>query len=61
MCLLNIFLAFIIGGFFAMLMLLIKRKKLGQALPFAPFLILSALISFFFGEAIWHWYWGLLF
>lgn len=58
---LNIFLAFIIGGFFAMLMLLIKRKKLGQALPFAPFLILSALISFFFGEAIWHWYWGLLF
>lgn len=58
---LSIFLAFIIGGFFAMLMLLIKRKKLGQALPFAPFLILSALISFFFGEALWHWYWGLLF
>ena len=58
---LNIFLAFIIGGIFAMLMLVLGKKKFGQALPFAPFLIISALISFFFGEAIWQWYFGLLF
>lgn len=58
---LSIFLAFIIGGIFAMLMLIIGKKKIGQALPFAPFLIISALISFFFGEAIWQWYFGLLF
>lgn len=59
--LVNIFLAFIIGGFFAMLMLITGRKKVGQALPFAPFLILSALISFLFGELIWQWYFGFLF
>ncbi len=56
-----LFLAFLLGGFFAMLMLLIKRKKIGQALPFAPFLIISTLLCFFYGEAIWHWYFGFLF
>lgn len=59
--LLGIFLAFIIGGVFAMLMLIAGKKKFGQALPFAPFLILSTLISFFFGEALWQWYFGFLF
>lgn len=58
--LVSIFLAFIIGGFFAMLILIMGRKKFGQALPFAPFLILASLIAYFFGEAIWNWYFGLL-
>lgn len=57
----SIFLAFIIGGIFAMLMLVIGKKSIGQAVPFAPFLIIAALISFFFGEVIWRWYFGLLF
>jgi len=57
---LSIFLAFIIGGIFAMLMLLTGRKKFGQVLPFAPFLILAAVISFGFGEAIWQWYFAFL-
>ena len=58
---LSIFLAFIIGGFFAMLALIAGKKKFGQVLPFAPFLILAAMISFIFGEAIWKWYFGFLF
>lgn len=58
--LVSIFLAFIIGGFFAMLILIMGRKKFGQALPFAPFLILASLIAYFFGGAIWNWYFGLL-
>lgn len=57
---LSIFLAFIIGGFFAMLVLITGKKKFGQVLPFAPFLILAALLSFIFGEAIWQWYFGFL-
>lgn len=57
---LGIFLAFIIGGFFAMLVLITGKKKFGQVLPFAPFLILAAMISFIFGEAIWSWYFGFL-
>lgn len=57
---LSIFLAFIIGGFFAMLSLITKKKKIGQALPFAPFLILAALVTFLFGRAIWTWYFSLI-
>ncbi len=59
--LVSVFLAFIIGGFFAMLMLLIGKKKFGQAVPFAPFLVLASLIAYFFGKAIWQGYVGLLF
>lgn len=51
-----IFLAFIIGGIFAMLILLTGRKKFGQALPFAPFLIIAFGVSFFYTEIIWQWY-----
>ncbi len=58
---LSIFLAFIIGGIFAMLVLITGRKKIGQALPFAPFLIAAAIISFGFGEVIWQWYFNLFF
>lgn len=58
---LSIFLAFIVGGIFAMLVLLTGKKKFGQALPFAPFLVVAALITFVWGEAIWQWYFGLLF
>lgn len=57
---LSIFLAFIIGGIFAMLVLLTGKKKFGQVLPFAPFLILAAVLSFSFGEAIWQWYFAFL-
>jgi prepilin signal peptidase PulO-like enzyme (type II secretory pathway) len=58
---LAIFLAFIIGGIFAMLILLVGKKKFGQALPFAPFLLIAFGISFFYGEMIWQWYLGYLF
>lgn len=55
-----VFLAFISGGFFAMLVLVSGKKKMGQALAFAPFLVLGFVLAFFFGEAIWNWYFALL-
>ena len=55
-----IFLSFIIGGFFAMLVLLTGKKKLGQALAFGPFLVLGSLIALFWTEQIWFWYWNIL-
>lgn len=54
--LMAIFLAFIVGGIFAMLILLTGKKKFGQALPFAPFLLIAFGISFFYTEIIWQWY-----
>lgn len=55
-----IFASFIIGGFFAMLVLLLGKKKWGQALPFGPFLVVGALIALFWGDFIWQWYFHLL-
>jgi len=56
-----IFLAFLSGGFFAMMVLALGRKKIGQALPFAPFLVLGAALSFFYGQALLDWYLKFLF
>lgn len=47
-----IFLSFFLGGFLGALLLLMKRKRLGQSLPFIPFLSLAALIAFFYGERL---------
>lgn len=58
--LVHIFMAFILGGIFAMLMLSLRVKKFGQVLPFAPFLILAFVLSWHWGELLWHWYWGFL-
>lgn len=55
-----VFLSFIIGGFFAMLVLLTGKKKFGQALAFGPFLVLGFTAALFWAEQIWTWYWSLL-
>jgi prepilin signal peptidase PulO-like enzyme (type II secretory pathway) len=57
----QIFLAFISGGIFATLVVLLRLKKFGQSLPFAPFLIVSFIATYFFGETMWQWYTGLMF
>lgn len=61
MILVAIFLAFIGGGVFAMMVLITGRKRFGQALPFAPFLIGAACLSFFYGQVMLNWYLNLLF
>ena len=60
MTLMSIFLSFIIGGFFAMLVLLTGKKKLGQALAFGPFLVMGFMATFLWGQQLWSWYWNLL-
>jgi prepilin signal peptidase PulO-like enzyme (type II secretory pathway) len=56
---LSIILAFAIGGIFGLLVLLFKFRKIGQILPFAPFLVLGCLLAIFFGRAIISSYFGL--
>ena len=58
--LLAIFLSFIVGGFFATLLLLLKQKKIGQTLPFGPFLVVGFVLSYFWAETIWAWYMALI-
>ncbi len=49
---LSIILAFAVGGIFGLVVLLFKFRKIGQILPFAPFLVLGCLLSIFFGKTI---------
>lgn len=56
-----IFIAFILGSLVGMVLIALKRKKIKDAVPFAPFLVLSALINLFIGQYIIDWYIGTIF
>lgn len=55
-----LFLAFVIGGLVASVLLVLGKKRFGQILPFGPFLILSTCISLLWGNQLWSWYWSLM-
>ncbi len=54
--LLAVFLAFLIGAVFSVLLLVGHRKHFGQTIPFGPFLSLGAAIALIWGAPIIHWY-----
>lgn len=56
--LVGIILAFLIGGLFGVVALVTKNAKLRTAVPFAPFLIIGALIALFYGPSLVNWYLG---
>lgn len=47
------------GGLLAAILLLLKIKKRGEAIPFGPFLSLAAIATLLFGNDILSWYLGL--
>ncbi len=49
-------LSFVIGSIIAVIFLISKKKKLGQYLPFAPFMLLGVLATVFLGEKIINFY-----
>jgi len=51
-----LFLSFILGGFIGGILLLFKKKKFGQVIPFGPFLIMGTFISLIWGDQILSWY-----
>lgn len=53
-----LFLSFVTGAIFAVILIVFKKAKFGQTIPFGPFLSLGALISLFFGDQILQWYLG---
>jgi leader peptidase (prepilin peptidase)/N-methyltransferase len=55
-----LFCAFVLGGMAASFLLLRGKKKIGQTVPFGPFLIMGLLIALVWGESIWLWYWEML-
>ncbi len=48
--------AFISGAIFSIFLLALRKKHIGQAIPFGPFLILGSFIALFWGNQIFSWY-----
>lgn len=51
-------LSFLLGGVYGAFGLVLKKVKMKTAVPFAPFLIMGAIIAFFYGHNILAWYFG---
>jgi len=54
-----LFFAFILGSIYSVVLLLLKKKKMKDAVPFGPFLVLGGLIALFAGKWIVGWYLGI--
>ena len=45
-----------IGGFFGILLLILRLKKLQEAIPFGPFIAIGTLAALFWGNELIYWY-----
>ena len=45
-----------VGSVVGISLILIHRSKMGNVIPFGPFLAMGALLSLLYGDAIWIWY-----
>ncbi len=55
-----LFLSFLIGGLAGIILIILKKKKMKDGLPFGPFLVTAAALTFFFGFQIINGYFVLL-
>jgi len=56
----GLFIGFLAGSIFGLIMILIKKRKLKQTIPFGPFISFGCIIALFFGDKIINWYIGYL-
>ncbi len=57
---LALFLAFITGAVFSLGLVVGRKKKFGEVVPFGPFLVLGSLLALFWGQRIINWYLAIL-
>jgi len=55
-----IILAFVGGALFSVVLMVMRRKGMKDAIPFGPFLIIGSVAAFIFGQQIFNWYVTLL-
>lgn len=56
-----LFLAYLIGAGVGIILLSLKRKEFGSAIPFGPFLTLATFITLICGKEIMQWYLNLIY
>ena len=52
----GLFIGFLAGSVYGIIMIIIKKKKPGQSIPFGPFISIGCIIALFFGSRIINWY-----
>jgi prepilin signal peptidase PulO-like enzyme (type II secretory pathway) len=52
----GLFIGFLAGSVYGIIMIIIKKKKFKQTIPFGPFISFGCVIALFFGERIINWY-----
>ena len=55
-----VWIAFVLGGIAAVLLLITRRRGRRDGMPFGPFLSVGGYIAFVAGRQIWQLYWGLV-
>ena len=55
-----LFLAFLIGAFVSVILIILKKKTLKSEIPFGPFLVGATFIAMFWGNVLISWYVNLL-
>ncbi len=61
MLLVALFLAYLIGSFVSILLMIFSNKKMSSQIPFGPFLALATFITLIYGTEILNWYLNLLY
>lgn len=57
--LLAFFLACVIGTFFGLIQMALKKIERKQHIPFGPYIVMATLITYFYGNSLLSWYGGL--
>jgi prepilin signal peptidase PulO-like enzyme (type II secretory pathway) len=52
----GLFIGFLAGSIYGLAMIIIKKKKFRQTIPFGPFISIGCVIALFFGGRIINWY-----
>jgi prepilin signal peptidase PulO-like enzyme (type II secretory pathway) len=52
----GLFIGFLAGSIYGLIMIIIKKKKFRQTIPFGPFISIGCIIALFFGNKIINWY-----
>jgi leader peptidase (prepilin peptidase) / N-methyltransferase len=56
----GLFLGFLIGSLSGLILIISKKKKLSQEIPFGPFISIGSMIALFIGGYILRWYIGFI-